>query len=137
MNRNDLYRKALSVFPYCTHGLDNDGQVIIYTGINPDLYTDTTDGFHCYSTCRCGSGPWTNKGDEGCKCGYADEQSDTDTTDGFHCYSTCCCGNNGDEDCKCGYTDEQSDIALLFETVNDVILRIEQLEQEASDEGTD
>ena len=97
MNSDEVYRKALSVFPYCTHGLDNDGQVIIYTGINPD----------------------------------------TDTTDGFHCYSTCCCGNNGDEDCKCGYTDEQSDIALLFETVNDVILRIEQLEQEASDEGTD
>ncbi len=102
MNSDEVYRKALSVFPYCTHGLDNDGQVIIYTGIN--RVTDTTDGFHCYSTCRCGSGPWTNKGDEGCKCGYADEQSD---------------------------------IALLFETVNDVILRIEQLEQEASDEGTD
>ena len=86
MNRNDLYRKALSVFPYCTHGLDEIGQVIIYTGIKPD---------------------------------------------------PCYCGNNGDADCTCGYADEQSDIALLFETVNDVILRIEQLEQEASDEGTD
>ena len=116
MNSDEVYRKALSVFPYCTHGLDNDGEVIIYTAIKPD--TDTTDGFHCYSTCRCGSGPWTNKGDESCKCGY----------------STCCCGNNGDEDCKCGYTDEQSDIALLFETVNDVILRIEQLEQETPNE---
>ena len=99
MNSDEVYRKALSVFPYCTHGLDNDGQVIIYTGIN--RVTDTTDGFHCYSTCRCGSGPWTNNSDEGC---------------------------------KCGYTDEQSDIALLFETVNDVILRIEQLEQETPNE---
>jgi len=99
MNSDEVYRKALSVFPYCTHGLDNDGEVIIYTAIKPD--TDTTDGFHCYSTCRCGSGPWTNNSDEGC---------------------------------KCGYTDEQSDIALLFETVNDVILRIEQLEQETPNE---
>ena len=118
MNRNDLYRKALSVFPYGTHGLDNDGQVIIYTGIKPD-------------PCYCG-----NNGDADCKCWSTDEQSDTDTTDGFHCYSTCRCGsgpwtNKGDEGCKCGYADEQSDIALLFETVNDVILRIEQLEEEA------